>query len=194
MVGTGERQNMAAYLHDQYKISITRACRVIHFPKSMYYYKSVKDDSQVMTKLLELALLRPREGQDKIYQRLRLGGYHWNKKRVRRVYLKLGLHIRRKSKKRIPKRIKQPLMQMAEPNQTWSMDFMSDALDSGRKFRVLNVIDDFNRKAIAVEAEFTFQATGVIQVLQRSFEEYGKPLRIRVDNGPEFTSFELSEW
>jgi len=71
---------------------------------------------------------------------------------------------------------------------------MSDALDSGRRFRVLNIIDDFNRKALAIEAEFSFPAIGVIQVLRRAFHEYGKPEKIRVDNGPEFTSLEFSEW
>ena len=160
----------------------------------MFYYQSVKDDSEVMTKLLEMATLRPREGQDKLYQRLRLQGYKWNKKRIRRVYLKLGLNLRRKTKKRIPARVKQPLIQMEQPNETWSMDFMSDALDNGRRFRVLNIIDDFNRKAVSVEAEFNFPATGVIQALRRAFEDCGKPQRIRVDNGPEFISLELSEW
>ena len=194
MVSTGERQNVAAYLNESYEVSITRACKVIRFPKSMYYYESVKDDSEVMTKLLEMAALRPKEGQDKMHQRLRLEGYNWNRKRIRRVYLKLGLNIRRRSKKRIPARVKQPLLQTEQPNQCWSMDFMSDSLESGRRFRVLNIMDDFNRKAVAVEAEFTFPSMGVIQVLKRAFEEHGKPEKIRVDNGPEFTSLELSEW
>jgi len=93
----------------------------------MYYYESVKDDSEVMTKLLEMAALRPKEGQDKMHQRLRLEGYNWNRKPIRRVYLKLGLNIRRRSKKRIPARVKQPLLQTEQPNQCWSMDFMSDS-------------------------------------------------------------------
>lgn len=178
MVSSGERQNVATYLKEAYSVSITRACKVIRLPKSMFYYKSVKDDSAVINKLLELASLRPTEGQDKLYQRLRLQSYPWNKKRVRRIYLKLGLNLRRKTKKRIPARVKEPLTQMEAPNQTWSMDFMSDALDTGRRFRVLNIIDDFNRKAVAVEAEFSFPAIGVIQVLRRAFEEHGKPEKI----------------
>jgi putative transposase len=194
VVSTGERHNVATYLKATYSVSITRACRVIRFPKSMFYYKSVKDDSAVINKLLELASVRPTEGQDKLYQRLRLQGYPWNKKRVRRIYLKLGLNLRRKIKKRIPARVKEPLIQTEAPKQTWSMDFMSDALDTGRRFRVLNIIDDFNRKAVAVEAEFSFPAIGVIQALRRAFEEHGKPRRIQVDNGPEFTSLELTEW
>jgi putative transposase len=160
----------------------------------MYYYRSVKDDSEVSSKLLEMASLRPKEGQDKMYQRLRLEGYPWNKKRVRRVYLKLGLNLRRKSKKRIPARVKRALIQTEQPNQTWSMDFMSDSLESGRRFRILNIMDDFNRKAIAAEVEFIYPSTGVIQVLKRAIEEHGVPDKIRVDNGPEFTSLEFNEW
>ena len=194
MVGTGDRQNVATYLKGTYKISITRACKVICLPKSMFYYQSVKDDSQVANKLLEMAALRPREGQDKIYQRLRLEGFHWNKKRIGRIYLKLGLNLRRKVNKRIVGRVKKPLVQVDQPNQTWSMDFMSDALDNGRRFRVLNLIDDFNRKAISVEAEFTFPTVGVIQTLKRAIGEQGRPKKIRVDNGPEFTSLEFNQW
>lgn len=93
---------MAAYLNENHEVSITKACKVIRFPKSMYYYESVKDDSEVITKLLEMAALRPKEGQDKMHQRLRLEGYNWNRKRIRRVYLKLGLNMRRRSKKRNP--------------------------------------------------------------------------------------------
>ena len=158
MVGTGDRQNMATYLRDTYMISITRACKVIRLPKSMFYYQSVKDDTEVIKKLLEMVALRPREGQDKIYQRLRLEGYGWNKKRVRRIYLKLGLNLRRKTKKRIPARVKEPLVQVEQPNQTWSMDFMSDALTSGLRFRTLNVIDDYNRRALLVCPDFSISS------------------------------------
>ncbi len=78
---------MAAYLNEFYQVSFTRACKTLSFAKSMYYYRSVKDDREVIDKLLELAAAKPREGQDKYYQRLRLQGYGWNKKRIRRVYL-----------------------------------------------------------------------------------------------------------
>lgn len=193
-MSTGDKQNMAVYLKEAYEISTTRACKVIRLPKSMYYYRSVKDDSEMIEKLLKMASLKPKEGQDKMCDRLRLEGYKWNKKRVRRVYLKLGLNLRRKSKKRIPARVKRALIQTEQPNQTWSMDFMSDSLESGRRFRILNIMDDFNRKAIVTEAEFIYPSIRVIQVLKRVVEEHGRPNRIRVDNGPEFTSSEFSDW
>jgi putative transposase len=73
---------MAAYLREFYEVSLTRACKTLLFAKSMYYSQSVKDDREVIDKLLELSVDRPREGQDKYYQRLRLQGYPWNKKRI----------------------------------------------------------------------------------------------------------------
>lgn len=185
---------MAAYLTEDYRVSITRACQVAQLPKSMYYYRSVKDDSAVIEKLNELAELKPREGQDKYYRRIRSEGLCWNYKRVRRVYLLLGMNHRRKAKRRLPARIKEPLQQPAGLNQTWSMDFMQDSLKSKRRFRVLNIIDDFNRRAVSIEPAFSFPATKVISTLTNSIREYGKPKQIRVDNGPEFISGELTDW
>ena len=193
-MSTGEKQNIATYLQKTYEVSITRACKVVRFPKSMYYYKSKKDDSLLVDIVSSMAEKRPREGQNKIYQRLRLEGYLWNKKRVRRIYLKLGLNLRRKIKRRIPTRVKEPLTQTSKVNQTWSMDFMTDSLITGRRFRVFNVIDDYHRKALAIEIDFSFPSYSVVQTLDRIIEESGVPQRIRVDNGPEFTSTTLEYW
>lgn len=185
---------MAAYLIEGYQVSITRACRVVELPKSMYYYQKIKDDSLVIEKLNMLAEPKPREGQDKYYLRIRQEGLKWNYKRVRRVYLQLGMNHRRRTKKRIPARIKQPLNQPLQCNEIWSTDFMHDTLMNKRKFRVLNIIDDFNRKAINIEAGFSFQASKVIKTLEHAILEHGKPQKIRVDNGPEFISGELEVW
>lgn len=145
---------MVAYVIQEHQISISRACKVACLPKSMYYYQSIRDDSAVIDKLNELADKKPRECQDKFYDRIREQGLEWNYKRVRRVYLMLGLNQRRRAKKRIPARVKEPLGQPIGKNQVWSMDFMSDSLQNKRKFRVLNIIDDYNRKAIWVEPAF----------------------------------------
>lgn len=185
---------MATYAMDYHQLSITRACKVVCLPKSMFYYKSIKDDSIVIDKLRELAHNKPREGQDKFYDRIRLQGLLWNYKRVRRVYLMLGLNHRRRMKKRIPARVKEPLNQPVNKNEIWSMDFMSDVLQNQRKFRVLNIIDDFNRKALWVEAAYSMPSVFVINALEKVIEENGKPLRIRVDNGPEFCSSIFTEW
>jgi len=160
----------------------------------MFYYKHCKDDSEVITKLQQLAEQKPREGQDKFYDRIRSQGLQWNYKRVRRVYLMMGLNHRRKMKRRVPARVKQPLQQAEKVNQVWSIDFMSDALQSKRKFRVLNIMDDYNRKAVNIEADFSMPANRLIEAMKRAIHENGKPKKVRCDNGPEFISSDFSDW
>ena len=185
---------MVAYVMEHHQISISRACRVVSLPRSMHYYKTIKDDSEVITKLHELAGQYPTEGQDLYYSRIRTQGLKWNYKKVRRVYRLLGLTKRRKIRKRIPARVKVPLKQPAYWGDTWSMDFMSDVLTSSRKFRTLNIMDDYNREAITVEAAHSMPAQRVTQILDRTIKEKGKPKRIRVDNGPEFISKTFRKW
>jgi len=185
---------MVAYVVEHHQISISRACRVASLPKSMYYYKSRKDDSETITKLQELAGIYPTEGQDLYYGRIRTQGYQWNYKRVRRVYLLLGLNRRRKGRKRLPERVKNPLNRPSAPLEMWSIDFMSDVLTNGRKFRTLNVIDDYNREAIAIEVAHSMPAMRVTGLLDRIIREQGKPKSIRTDNGPEFISNEFTTW
>ncbi len=106
----------------------------------------------------------------------------------------MKLNIRRRAKKRLPERVKQPLSVPAAPNQAWSIDFMSDSLTDGRKFRLLNIIDDFNRESLAMEVDTSLPSLRVIRVLERLILERGSPASIRCDNGPEFISHKLEEW
>lgn len=99
---------------------------------------------------------------------------------------------RSKLTKRFPARVKQPLATPGLPNQTWSMDFVSDGLKYGRKFRVLNILDDFDRFALA--QEISMQAERVIRILVKVIWLKGKPEAIRCDNGPECISNKLQEW
>jgi putative transposase len=170
------------------KVSIARACRIIELDRSLFYYCSVKDDSEVEAKLnsyVEQKVISNR-GCPEYYKRLRREGYAWNHKRVERIYRKMGLSHRRKRKRRIPNPEKRPLLQPAKMNETWSMDFVEDRLENGRKIRTLNIIDDFNREALAMDVSFSFPAERVIEVLKQCIEWRGKPQRIRSDNGPEF--------
>ena len=96
----------------------------------------------MIEKLQQLAENKPMEGQDKFYMRIRREGLIWNHKRIQRVYKLLGYNKTKRSRKRIPARVKQPLLVPMAPNQTWSMDFMADRLMNGRRLRVLNIIDD----------------------------------------------------
>jgi putative transposase len=162
--------------------------------RSVYYYQSRKDDHAVIDKLQHLAEKRPTEGFWKMYFRIRKEGLLWNHKRIHRVYKLLKLNMKRKGKRRLPARILQPLEAVSHINASWSMDFMSDSLLSGRKFRVLNLLDDFNREALAIEVDTSLRAERVIRVLEQVIQWRGKPQRIRVDNGPEFISSKLGIW
>lgn len=106
----------------------------------------------------------------------------------------MKLNIRRRAKKRLPERVKQPLMLPSAPNQVWSIDFMSDSLVDGRRFRLLNIIDDFNRESLAVEVDTSLPSLRVIRVLEQLIAQRGKPANIRCDNGPEFISHKLEQW
>ena len=101
---------------------------------------------------------------------------------------------RSKLKKRLPAKVKQPLVPPESPNQTWSMDFVSDSLERGRKFRVLNILDDFDRSAIAQEISISMPAQRVIRILEKVICLKGKPESIRCDNGPEYVSTKFQDW
>ncbi|UEG54029.1 DDE-type integrase/transposase/recombinase [Mucilaginibacter daejeonensis] len=100
---------------------------------------------------------------------------------------------RRKIRRRVPARVKVPLVVPEQVGDTWSMDFTCDVLVNKRRFRSLNIIDDYNREAIAVEAAYTIPAVRVTQILERTIHEQGKLSCIRVDNGPEFNSKEFKD-
>lgn len=155
----------------------------------MWYYQSKKDDTEVIDKLGELAEKYPTRGFDKYYYKIRREGLVWNRKRVLRVYRLMKLSLRRKYKKRLITRVKQPLETPQTLNECWSMDFMSDLLTDGRKVRVFNVIDDCNR-----EAALSFPARAVIEKLENLKQEIGTPKYIRCDNGPEFISKTFVNW
>lgn len=171
-------------------LSIRQACKAAGLHRSGYYYtvQNPDKDRPVIKQLRRLAKKHPTHGFWKMHYRLRNKGYAWNHKRTYRVYKLLNLNIRRKHKRRLPTRVKEPLEEPVRPNEVWSMDFMSDSLRHGRRFRTLNIIDDHNRELCWLEVGMSLTAEAVTRCLDHVIGERGKPRRIRVDNGPEFTS------
>ena len=121
-------------------------------------------------------------------------GHPRNHKRVYRIYSALELNLRIKPRKRLKRDKPEALAVPDAPNLTWSIDFMADRLGDGRQFRLLNVLDDFNREGLGIEVDFSLPAERVIRSLDRIIEWRGKPGTIRVDNGPEYISGKLMEW
>ena len=106
----------------------------------------------------------------------------------------MKLNIRRRAKKRLPARVKQHLFQPSKMNQVWSVDFMSDSLWDGRRIRLLNIIDDYNREVLNIETDTSLPTARVIRCIEAIGEIRGLPEMIRVDNGPEFISSKLDMW
>ena len=121
-------------------------------------------------------------------------GFRWNHKRVYRIYRSLELNLRIKPKKRLIREPPEPLAVPEAVNQRWSMDFMHDQLSDGRPYRLFNVIDDYNREGLIIDADFSLPADRVIRSLEQLIEWRGKPEAIRCDNGPEYVSYKLIAW
>ena len=177
---------------EEYEVSIARACRLMDIHRSYFYYQEKKDDSEVEEAIRKAS--EHGEGFWKVFNLLRKEGKKWNHKKVYRVYKDMHFEKRVTLKKRLPARVKNPLEQPTEFNVTWSMDFVSDVLECGRKFRVLNIIDDSDRVCVAQIVSMSFPASRVVKALEEVIWTAGKPRNIRCDNGPEFIAKEFQEW
>ena len=120
--------------------------------------------------------------------------FGWNHKRVYRIYCELALNLRIKPRRRLKRNKPEPLKEPIRKDQVWSIDFMHDQLVDDRKYRLFNVIDDFKREGLAIEASFSFPSLRVIRSLENLLEWRSKPAVIRCDNGPEFTSHQFISW
>lgn len=194
MVGPSAKRSAYNYLREKYQVSQRLICEAIVFCRTTARYVPTKDDSVTEAKLEELARKYPTRGMDTYYGMIRLEGLIWNRKRIVRVYRKMGLQLRRKYKKRINRPYREGLSQPIMPNVTWSIDFMSDALEDGRRLRTFNVIDDYNRQCLGIRTGVSMPSNRITRILDEIIETYGKPHALRCDNGPEFISFHIQQW
>ncbi|RYE94239.1 MAG: IS3 family transposase, partial [Oxalobacteraceae bacterium] len=178
-----------------FSISERRACRVLGQPRRTHRYVSRGCDvAALRLQIRDLACHAPRSGYRRIWDALRLGLPRLGLRRVYRLYRLEGLTMQRRRPKRA-RRGQRALMPAATaPNHRWSMDFIHDQLVDGRCFRVLNIIDDFTREAVAMEVDTSLSGRRVVRVLDSLARFRGLPKVITCDNGAEFTSKILQAW
>jgi putative transposase len=193
------KRQAIAILHEAHGLSLLRSCEAVRLSRAAYYRPPAEGarlerDRPVIDALQAVVSENTRWGFWKSFDRLRLLSHGWNHKRVHRVYCALHLNIPRRTRRRIPRRVKQPLMAATTLNTTWALDFMADTLYDGRRFRTLNVIDESNREGLAIEIGTMLPSLRVIAVLEELVALHGPPKSLRVDNGPELTPLALTAW
>lgn len=177
-------------------MSKKRSCRLTLLQRATFYYRSrAKDQTVLRMRIRELAHSRPRFGYERIHILLRREGWRVGRNRVHRLYRLEGLQVRMRVRRR--KHIslhRGPVPVASARNEYWSMDFVHDELASGRKFRVLTVIDKWSRESVLLETGFSLTGQSVVDALQRLALSRALPKAITVDHGTEFTSKSLDEW
>jgi putative transposase len=190
-----ERRRVVQQVQAAVGVSERRAIRFTGFPRSSMRYKSLSDpQEELRARIKELAAQRVRWGYRQIHTLLQREGWLVNRKRVQRLYREEGLAVRRKGKKRRSQAPRPVRELLGRPNERWSMDFVSDTLSNGRRFRCLTIMDEFSRECLAIHVAHSIPAVRVIDVLERLREKRGLPEIIMTDNGSEFTSRAFDAW
>jgi putative transposase len=195
VVGPQAKRIAVAHLMLAHDMGITRACGLIGISRSLYRYQSKRpNDDELLTQLTALAQQKRRYGYRRLHVLLRREGWAINWKLTYRVYHAAGLMVRRRKRKRIAGIERSIKVAATAPNQSWSMDFVSDGLIDGRRLRCLNIVDDFTKQCLAIEVDVSLPGQRVVAVLERLAESRGLPKSVTVDNGPEFAGKTLDEW
>jgi len=185
---------MVGHLITEHKLSERTACKLIGISRSSRRYTPASNNDDALREQLKaLAVQYPKYGYLMLHNLLRRDGLVVNKKRTYRLYRCEGLQVRTKKRKRL-QRPRQPMAVLTRVNERWSMDFVYDQLANGRRFRVLNVIDDFSREMIGQLVMFSISGHQVTRFLNQLIDVRGAPSRIVCDNGTEFTSKAMFFW
>ena len=188
---------MVGQLISSYRISVKRACSVCQQSRAGWYQRpNVKLlDLPLKKRMHEIASVRVRYGFWRIYVLIRRDGWQVNHKRLYRLYKEEGLNLRcrrPRRRKAAAHRSERPILTM--PNQTWSMDFVADALFDGRRFRALTLVVNFSRECLGIVVDQSLKGEHVVSLLSEVVQQRGRPARIQTDNGPEFVSLALDRW
>lgn len=187
---------MVAGLQAAYRVSERRACSAMNFPRASHRYASRRDpQGPLRVRLRDLAGARVQYGYRRLHVLLRREGRKINHKRVYRLYAEEGLAVRRKAPRRhASSQVRSTRTTAEAADRVWAMDFVSDALSDGRRFRILTVVNAYTREALATRVDSRFTGDQVVKVLEGIVAERGTPRSIRVDNGPEFVGRSLDLW
>lgn len=195
MVTPVARREAAAHLCQSYEVSQRRACRTIGADRSAVRYRGRRpDDGALRARLRELAAERRRFGYRRLHVLLDREGLHMNHKKLRRLYREERLQVRRRGGRKRALGVRRPMVPPSGPNRRWSLDFVSDALGDGRRFRILAVVDDFTRECLCLEADTSLPGLRVARELDGIVAARGRPTSIVSDNGTELTSMAILRW
>ncbi len=177
-------------------VSIRRACRVLPFDTSTYHYKSRRiDQAPLERRIKEICETRVRYGYRRVHVLLLRDGWNINMKKTRRIYKKLGLQLRNKfPKRRVKAKLREDCQIAVGPNDVWAMDFVHDQLATGKKLRILTIVDTHSWFCPATDPRFSYRGEDVAQTLEKICGNIGYPKTIRVDNSSEFISRDLDLW
>ncbi len=176
---------------------LSRSCACVGLSRAAWYAPPLDwtvRDAELIAALAKRVEARPSRGFWKCCAQLRRLRPDWNHKRIYRVYKAMQLNLRRAAKRRLPKRERVALYVPRRPDTVWSMDFMSDALACGKRFRTFNVVDDFNREALHIEVDTSINSSRLVRVFEQLKRDHGLPQVLRSDNGPEFLGETLTAW
>jgi putative transposase len=186
---------MVTYVVSEWKLSYSQACKMIGYSRNgKYYVKKMPVKDAPILEAITKQTSGSRRGRKKIIPRLQMKNPEWRSSRIRRIYCQGGFSLNRKPSKPRVKHVSNPITLTTKTNEEWAIDFMSDALVNGRRIRPLNVVDHYNRYCLGISVSHNFPARRAVQILERMIEKYGKPKRIRTDNGPEFLSKYFQKW
>lgn len=195
MVKPARRRAAVKHLVDRHGVSESRACRVVGISRSVHRYVAHgKNETALRMRLRELAEARRRFGYRRLHVLLRREGWAINIKRTYRIYVDEGLSMRTKKRKKRGSHLRVVPAPASKRNERWSMDFVSDTLVDGRRFRALTVVDQYTRECVALHADFSLTGRKVRAVLDVLRGLRGLPKLITVDNGSEFASAEMDRW
>ncbi|WWA46758.1 IS3 family transposase [Pelagerythrobacter marensis] len=183
-------------VRQDWQVTIRRACAALHFDRSTYHYRSRRTDPAFLKKRIkEICETHVRYGYRRVYYILRRDGWVVNMKKVYRLYRELDLQLRNKTpKRRVKAKLREDRTMAIRPNDVWAMDFVHDQLATGRKLRILTVVDTFSRLSPVIDPRFSYRGEDVVATLERACRKIGYPKTIRVDNGSEFISRDMDLW